>query len=126
MKQSKAYHASRIVLGLIMTIFGLNKFLNFIPMSPATESAGAAFGGMAAMGYLFPFLAITEISTGVLFLANRFTALAGTILMPVSLNIILFHLTHDVAGIVPGLVVFVTNFYVLWAQKDKFKEVLRP
>jgi hypothetical protein len=42
-------------------------------------------------GYLFTLLALTEISAGLLLLVNRFVPLALTLLVPVIVNIVLFH-----------------------------------
>jgi putative oxidoreductase len=42
--------ASRIALGLIFTVFGLNGFFGFIPQPPPPEAAGAFAGALAASG----------------------------------------------------------------------------
>jgi len=88
---SKAVVAARIVLGLIFTVFGLNGFFHFIPMPEMSEGAGSFLGALAASGYMFPVLQITQISCGVLLLIGRWVPLALTILAPVVLNIVLFH-----------------------------------
>lgn len=87
----KAVLAARVVLGLIFTVFGLNGFLHFIPMPEMSQEAGGFLGALAASGYMFPVLKVTEIACGVLLLIGRWVPLALTILAPVVLNIVLFH-----------------------------------
>ncbi len=56
----------RILLGLILTVFGLNKFFSFMPMPEFSEPAGALMGAFMEAGYLMPMIAIVEVVTGVL------------------------------------------------------------
>ena len=88
---NKAVAAPRVVLGLIFTVFGLNGFFHFIPMPEMSAGAGSFLGALADSGYMFPVLKITEIACGVLLLIGRWVPLALTILAPVVLNIVLFH-----------------------------------
>jgi uncharacterized membrane protein YphA (DoxX/SURF4 family) len=81
---------SRVLLGLMFLVFGLNGFLNFIPAPPPTGVAGQFIGAMFVSHYLAVVFAL-EIVAGVLLLANRFVLSALTVLAPVLVNIILFH-----------------------------------
>ena len=55
-----AVSISRVILGLIFFVFGLNGFLNFIPMTPPEGAVATFMGGLAASGYFFPLLKLTE------------------------------------------------------------------
>jgi len=99
---------SRFLLGLICTVFGLNGFLHFIPLPPPTGVAGQFMGAMFVSGYLVVVFALQLIS-GVLLLINRYVALALTILAPIIVNILLFHILMSPARL--GLALLVT---VLW------------
>ena len=58
----KAVLGARIVLGLIFFAFGLNYFLHFIPMpEEMPPEAGAFMGALAATGYMFYLIKVTEI-----------------------------------------------------------------
>src|SRR5688572_19540952 len=83
-------HISRLLLGTMFLVFGLNGFLNFIPMPPPTGVAGQYLGALFVSHYLAAVFAL-EIVAGVLLLANRFVRLALTILAPILVNIVLFH-----------------------------------
>lgn len=58
---SKLQLILKIVLGIVLIIFGANKFLNFMPMPPMEGDAATFMGGLAVSGYMFPLLGILEI-----------------------------------------------------------------
>jgi putative oxidoreductase len=81
---------SRILLGLLFTVFGLNGFLHFIPMKPPTGLAGQYMGALFISHYLVVVF-LLQLIGGVLLLLNRFVPLALLLLGPVLVNILLFH-----------------------------------
>ncbi len=116
---------ARIVLGLILLAFGLNKFLQFMPMPEMPEAAGALMGAFMEAGYIMPMIAIVEVVIGIMLLAGLFVPLALLLLVPLSVNIILFHVFLDPAGMAAGLIVFVLNVYLLFTYLDRYKPILR-
>ncbi len=105
--------AARLVLGLIFFVFGLNGFLQFMPMPPMPDAAGAFVGALAATGYLFPVLKAVEVVAGLLLLAGRAVPLALVILAPIIVNIALFHwLLAPSLGMVAVLVALETYLCV--------------
>ncbi|GIV57353.1 MAG: hypothetical protein KatS3mg042_0266 [Rhodothermaceae bacterium] len=125
MMNPKAITAARYVLGLMLVVFGLNGFLQFLPMPTPPEAAGRFLGAMIETGYLLPLVKLVELTVGVLLLANRFVPLALVLLAPVSVNIIAFHLFLDPAGIAAGAVVFVLNVFLLFAYKPVYEPMLQ-
>jgi putative oxidoreductase len=89
--KTKVYVGSRYLLGVIYLVFGLNGFLQFLPMPPLPEGAMAFMGGLAGSGYFFPFLKGTEVIGGALLLSGFAAPLALVVLAPITLNIFLFH-----------------------------------
>ena len=87
------------LIGLVFVVFGLNGFLHFIPQPSHPGPAGAFLGALAASGYLFPLVKGTELVTGLLLLAGRYVPLALTVLAPVVVNIVAFHLFLAPAGL---------------------------
>jgi hypothetical protein len=69
-------------------------------------------------------IAVVEIVTGLALLFNKWGALMALILMSVSVNAVLFHVTLDPGNIAAALVVFVLNLLVLYGYKSKYKELL--
>jgi len=114
---------TRILLGTVFFVFGLNGFLAFLPQPPMPAAAGAFVGGLAGSGYFFPLLKATELAAGTLLLANRFVPLALTVLAPIVINIVAFHLV-----LAPNLpmVVFLlaAEIYLAWSYRAAFRGVL--
>ncbi|MEM1257346.1 MAG: DoxX family protein [Bacteroidota bacterium] len=105
------------VLGLLMLVFGLNKFFGFLPVQlPADETAQQFLGTMFG-SYLFVIVAITEVLGGVFLFALRTRKWGMFLLAPVIFNIVAFHLAHDFIGngiwILPTLL-FMVAMYNEW------------
>lgn len=115
---------ARYLLGIILFVFGLNKFLQFLPAPEMTGAPGEFFAALFATGYMFPFIAVVEIVSGALLLSNRFVPLALVLSAPVTLNILLFHLVLDIATIPVGGLTFLLNLYLLFAYKKYYDPML--
>lgn len=110
---------SRILLGLVFLIFGLNGFLHFIPMPPPTGVAAQFFGAILQSRY-WVFLFGIQVLGGALLLLNRFVPLALAILGPVVVNIFLFHLLMAPAGLPLALLVVLLWTIVALRNKQYF------
>jgi uncharacterized membrane protein YphA (DoxX/SURF4 family) len=121
---SKVFMVIRILLGLFVLVFGLNKFLQFLPAPEGmSESAGAYFGALMS-AKVITLVAIVEIAAGIALIFNKFGALLALILMSVSVNAVLFHATLDPGNIVPAIALLVLNILVLYGYKDKYTDLL--
>jgi putative oxidoreductase len=100
---------ARYLAGLIFLVFGLNGFLNFIPLPPPTGTAGQFMEALYASHYLWVIFAF-QLVAGVLLLINRFVPFAVAILAPVIVNILSFHALMAPSGLPLALLVA-----VLWA-----------
>jgi putative oxidoreductase len=89
---------SRFLLGLVFTVFGLNGFLHFIPMSPIPPLAGQFLGALIQSHYVIVVFAL-QLLCGLLLLANRYIPLALTVLGPVIFHILLFHFFMAPSGL---------------------------
>lgn len=120
---------ARLLFGLIYFIFGLNFFLHFIPMPPPPVNPGVAesfTGGLFQSGYFFPMLKGIEVLLGAFLMMNFFTPLSLTILAPISINVLLFHLFLTPAGNAISILLVVLHIYLFWAYRASFKTVLNP
>lgn len=121
---SKVFMVVRILLGLFVLVFGLNKFFHFIPMEAPAGDAGAYFGALMNTKTLMV-VAIVEIVAGISLIFNKYGALMALILMSVSVNAVLFHATLDPGGIGGAAVLIILNIAVLFGYQDKYKDLLR-
>jgi len=114
---------ARILLGLIYFVFGLNGFLNFIPVPPMPEDVMKFMGGMMAAPYFFPLLKGSEVVCGLLLLVNRQVPIALIVLAPISLQIFLFHwvMTPGIQNSVMPIFIIVCGIIVARAHWKKFR-----
>lgn len=116
---------ARVFLGLLFAVFGLNGFLNFIPVPPPSAAGGAFLGALAATGYMFPMIKSFEIVAGLMLLANRFVALALLFLAPIVVNIFFYHAVLDAPASMPmPTIIVVVTAYLGWANRKAFAGVL--
>lgn len=120
----KAPTVARIVLGALFLLFGLNGFLQFLPMPPVPEKAGAFLGALAATGYMFPLIKGTEVVAGILLLSGRFVPLALTVLAPVVVNILAYHAALAPEGLPLPIFLTVVGVYLAYAYRASFAPVL--
>jgi hypothetical protein len=100
---------ARYLAGVIFLVFGLNGFLNFIPMPPPGGIAGQFLGVLYASHYLWVIFGF-QLIAGVLLLVNRYVPMAVAMLAPVLVNILTFHALMAPSGL--PLALFVA---ALWA-----------
>ena len=117
---------AQALLGLVFFVFGLNGFIEFLPPPELTDDrALALMGGFAESGYFFPVLKAVETTAGLLLLVRYFSPLALLLLAPVVVQILLFHLVLEPAGLPVALVVGALEAYLgFFVYKDSFSSVL--
>ena len=114
---------ARLLLGLIFVVFGLNAFLQFIPMGPPpTGLAGQFIGALFQSHYLWV-VAGLQVVGGLLLLVNRFVPLALVLLGPVIVNILLYHLLMSPAGIAMAILVTILWFIVFFGHRQYFSGI---
>ncbi|RNC87867.1 MAG: hypothetical protein ED556_01360 [Winogradskyella sp.] len=103
------------LLGLLMVIFGLNKFLGFIPVEPPSDPIAQKFMGAMFSTYLFKVVAIAEIIGGILLVIPKTKFIGWLILVPIVFNIVAFHVAHDFIGngiwLLPTLLFIVISYF---------------
>jgi uncharacterized membrane protein YphA (DoxX/SURF4 family) len=116
--------ASRILLGLIFFVMGLNGFLQFLPQPPPPEKAMAFMGALAATGYMFPLIMGVQVIAGALLLANRFAPLALAVLAPIVVNIVMLHTFLAPAGLPVALLVLGLELFTAWSYRNAYASML--
>jgi uncharacterized membrane protein YphA (DoxX/SURF4 family) len=115
----------RTLLGLMFVVFGLNAFLQFIPAPPPKGLAGD-FTKALFVSHYFYVVAILQIVGGALLLLGRWVPLGLTLLGPVIVNILLFHIFLEPSGLLIAMVVSALALFLVWAYRQAFAGLLRP
>jgi uncharacterized membrane protein YphA (DoxX/SURF4 family) len=114
-----------LMLATLFITFGLNKFLNFMPVPPPTDPAAQALMTGVFSSYLGNLVGFVEIFSSLMLLFRRTRFLGFLIIIPIILNIILYHLTtNDISNPII-LIIGVIFGAVCYSQKDAVKELLK-
>ena len=76
-------------------------------------------------GYIYPIAAL-EVLGGLLLLIGRFVPLGLTLLGPVIVNIMLYHIFLDTNGLPMAGVISLFALFLLWAHRDRFPAIFQP
>lgn len=125
----------RISLGGLFIYGGIQKFIPKPPRSQ-TESATelpphvakikAYIGGLKQTDYFWPMLGAVEIIGGILLVSQYLSLLGAVLLMPVTLNIFLFHLflePHETGELLMTILYLLANALILGWYYPKLKPI---
>ena len=116
---------ARFLLGLIFLVFGLNGFLHFIPASMPSGTAGQFVGALFVSNYLVVIF-LFQLISAVLLLVNRYVPLALTLLAPIIVNILLFHILMAPSGLALAIVVTALWVVVFLSVRSAFAGLWQP
>ena len=125
MRKNLFYNVVRVLLGLLLAFSGFNKLIGFLENPPLPEAATALISALFNSGYMMTVVGIFEIVIGIMMVFNRFVPLAAVLLVPLSINFILFHLFLDLRGIIPAVVISIANLYIVMVNWDLYKPLLK-
>lgn len=111
---------ARVLLGLVFVIFGLNGFLQFIPITRMPTGQALQFVTVLMQSHWGLFVSAFQLIGGVLLLAGRYIPLALAILGPVIVNILLYHLLLDHFGGSIAIVVALLWVFLFWRYRQHF------
>lgn len=110
---------ARILMGVIVVFFGLNGFLQFLRAPLPTGLAGQFLMALFQSHYVW-FICAVQIVGGMLLLVNRYVPLALTLLGPVIVNIILYHLLLNPAAAQLAVVVTILWLFLFYRYRQNF------
>ena len=117
---------ARVLLGLIFAVFGSNAFLHFIPMPPMQGQPGAFIGALVSSGYIYAIATLQVLSGLLLLIGGRFDPLGLTLLGPVIVNIVLYHIFLDTSGLPMAIIISILALFLLWIYRYKFPAIFQP
>src|ERR1700722_13905649 len=116
---------ARYLAGLIFLVFGLNGFLNFIPLPPPAGIAGQFMSALYASHYLWVIFAF-QVVAALFLLLNRYVPLAVAVLVPVIVNIIAFHALMAPSGLPLALFVAALWLVIFVNVRPAFAGLFQP
>jgi len=116
---------ARTLLGLAFVVFGLNYFLHFLPQ-PTMPADAMAFAGALTAGKIMSITKPIEIAAGLALLGNRFVPLALTLLAPIEIGILTFHVVFEPSGLPVIVILIALTIYLAWSYRSAFAPMLRP
>lgn len=117
---------ARVLLGLVFVVFGSNASLHFIPMPPMQGNAGAFMGALFASGYIYVIAGLQVLGGLCLLIGSRFVPLGLTLLGPVIVNIVLYHVFLDRSGLPMACIISILALFLLWVYRYKFPAIFQP
>ena len=114
----KATIISRILLGFIYLVFGLDYFLHFIPYEPHHTGKVAAFkAGLIGVGYFYPMIKSIQIVGGISLLIDQFAPFFAVVVFPISVNVFLYHTILVPSGWLMGVLLIGPNLFLGYAYR---------
>lgn len=115
----------RIILGVILLVFGLNHFFQFMPMPQPPEPAMNFMGALTATGFMWSLIGIVQVISGIFLIIGRYVALGLVLFAPVALVILLHHIFLDPVGGLIGYITFILEVLLLYAYLGAYKPMLQ-
>jgi putative oxidoreductase len=114
----------RIVLGLIMLLGALTHITNSKEGAMAESTFITA---MVGTGYLWPIIGTIEFLAGVSLIVGQFIPLTLIVLAPITLNILLFHLSqpNHPDGIGIALAILLPHLGLTWLYREHYSSLFK-
>lgn len=116
-------HISRLFLGVIFLVAGINGYFVIFNLEPFIATSPEAMA-LFEFNYLLIVEKSLEIICGLLLLTNRFIPLTISILLPIVVNIFLLHLFLDHSLLLLAVLLVLALGYLLFAYRKNFIGIL--
>ncbi len=111
---------ARILLGLTFTVFGANGLHPFLPQPPLPDGLARQYITALAQSHYTVVIFTVQLIGGILLLVNRYVPFALTILGPVLVNILCFHVFLLHQGLPLALVATTLWFILVYYYRRSF------
>ena len=115
------------LLFLMSSVMYLLMVMGVMPMPEIPDGPMKTYNvGLAASGYFFPLLKVTEFVCSILLLTGRFVPLALVILSPIIINIVLVHviLLPSAGSLATAAFLVFANMFLAYWHWDAFRPLL--
>lgn len=120
----------RIGLGIMLLVFGWNKFFWFLTDFDFSQYPDAAhlFNTLrfsshdpSSSGYIMDMVGFFEIVIGLLLVLKKWVPLALLALVPISINLVAFHIAVNLPNLGPALLVALLNVYLIFKNWKAYR-----
>ena len=115
----------RMLLGVSLLIFGMNKFFPFIPIFDMAPAAANFMESLNSTGYVLYVVASLELLIGGLLLFKKWVPFALILLAPIVVNILLFHLFLDVSGMLVAVLMLVITGVLIYKYWKSYSSLFQ-
>lgn len=111
----------RILLGLLFVFSSVVVLFDLVAQPELEGDVKRFMEGLEASVYLIPLIKVVELVCGLAFVFGFFVPLATVIIFPVSLNIFLFHVFVDPAGLAIAIIVLLANLFLAFVCRNHYR-----
>ena len=117
----------RVLLGAMMLFASISWFFDLMGEQPEpTGDLATLMAGFIASKYIFPVAKTVEFLAGLMLVSGKFVRLGTIILLPISINIFLIHVVVTGTDIPMAAAILFANVFLIYANWDGFKEIVKP
>ena len=110
-----------------MLFASISYFFKIGPEQPEpTGDLATLMAGFMASKYIFPVAKAIELLAGLMLVSGKFVRLGTIILLPISINIFLIHVVVTGTDIPMAAAILFANVFLIYANWDSFKEIVKP
>ena len=119
----KLFRVIQVLFGFYLVFLGVIGYIMTLPPPPYNEAGLAFLGALFNTGYIFHVMSLIFVLSGLMFLFNKYSAFGSILLVPITFNILMFHLFLDFTGFYLALIPVILNIYFIWAHWSKLKHL---
>jgi uncharacterized membrane protein YphA (DoxX/SURF4 family) len=124
--KNKILFVLSLLFGLMFINSGLNKFFNYLPVpADLPEKMVKMATAFMQIGWIFPLVAVFEITGGILVIFPRTRALGAIIIFPIMIGIVLTHLTAAPSGLPMALILLAINLFQIYDNREKYLPMIK-
>lgn len=114
---------TRVLMGLMFAFASIVVLFKLMPQPEPTGNIKIFMDGMTITGYMMTTIKIIELVCAIAFLSGRFVPLATVVIFPITLNILMFHISMAPDGLLVAILLMIGNLFLAWYYREKYKSI---
>ncbi len=115
----------RFVLAVILLFFAVDHFFQLLPTILLNDNAIVFLQALERTGYVLHIYAINQFISATLFLLNRFVTLASLLILPGSINLLMFNILLDRTGLLIALLICGLLAAIIYKRKENYVSIFK-